>query len=528
MVISMITIHLDSNSSVPLYEQLYLHIRNDIRSGVLSERDRLPSARALAAHLSISRNTVDMAYSQLLSEGYVESRPKSGFYVCAVERTLSGGNTAAAASPVKLTNSSNTVPSAYRFDFSPYAINAAGFPYRIWQRLTGKILSEHGNELFLLGDRQGEPPLRSAIAVYLYEARGFRCDPDNIIIGAGADYLLQLLVQLLDFPERIAMENPGYRQAARIFEGLGCKILPVPLDSSGISCRALREYTENTGCASTQYDPADAAKNDTNAVGNIAAIYLTPSHQYPLGYVMSAGRRQELLRFASSTGCYLIEDDHDSEFRYKGKPIPALKEMDRSDSVIYIGTFSRTIAPAIRAGYMVLPDRLMTAYRQKFRHYASTVSRIDQMILARFLTEGYYERHLNKSRKIYKSRHDTLLQALKVFGDSISIIGENAGLHVAVQFNSGNPVDRSSEKSDRQPARQFASQPNEPRYTQSGTLSEKQIIDAAASAGIKLYGLSEHMLAPLSCPPTILFGYGNMPEDKIIEGIRLLATILHV
>ncbi len=232
----MLTIHLDSNLPLPLYEQIYLHIRKDILSGLLAEQERLPSTRALAAHLSVSRNTVDMAYSQLLSEGYIETRPKSGFYVCSLLELEPVWNDPAppVCSPAK---KSLSVP---RYDFSPFASNTAGFPYRIWQRLTVKVLSEHGNELFLLGDRQGEPELRAAVAKYLYEARGFSCDPSHIIIGAGADYLLQLLIQLLGFPKHVAMENPCYMQAARILRGFGSQLLPLPLDENGLSYEALR------------------------------------------------------------------------------------------------------------------------------------------------------------------------------------------------------------------------------------------------------------------------------------------------
>ncbi len=486
----MLTIHLDSRLPLPLYEQIYLHIRTAIRSGLLNEQERLPSTRALAAHLSVSRNTVDMAYSQLLSEGYIEARPKSGFYVCPILELEPGWEEqapgAATASPAALLPPADPhghfqnhfaikapcqeASSALRYDFSPFASNTAGFPYRIWQRLSARVLSEHGNELFLLGDRQGEPELRIAVAKYLYEARGVSCDPSHIIIGAGADYLLQLLIQLLGFPKLIAMENPCYIQAARILRGFGCQLLPLPLDENGLSYEALR------------YSPA-------------RIVYLTPSHQYPLGLVMPAGRRQELLRWAAATGAYLIEDDHGSEFRYRGRPIPALKEMDSSDSVIHIGTFSRAIAPAIRAGYMVLPDALFQNYCQRFSHYASTVSRIDQMILTHFLAEGYLERHLNKSRTLYKARHDALLQALRIFGRQITVTGDHAGLHLAVQF---------------------LDQP-----------SEHTIIETAKQADIRLYGLSAHYLEPAPAyPPTILFGFGNLEETDIREGIRRLWEVL--
>lgn len=502
----MLTISLDSRLPLSLYEQIYLHIRSDIRSGRLGERDKLPSTRALAAHLCVSRNTVDMAYGQLLSEGYIEAKPKSGYYVCQVPdqplvravlpapppASAKALGRAEAAWDIPLPTLTPSQPDS--IDFSPFAIDTETFPYRIWQRLTRQCLADHGSELFLLGDRRGEASFRESIAKYLYEARGFLCSPDHIIVGAGADYLLQLLVQLLGFPQQIAMENPCYMQAYRIFSGLGCQVDPIPVDGAGIACESLF--------------PSAAT-----------AVYLTPSHQYPLGAVLSATRRRQLLDWADGTGRFLIEDDHDSEFRYKGKPIPALKEMDHGDSVIYIGTFSRSIAPAIRVGYMVLPDRLMECYHRKFRHYASTVSRIDQMILSAFLSEGYYERHLNKCRKLYKSRHDTLLHSLKRLGNNTRILGENAGLHLALQPDT--------------------------RFSEAALLAKGEV------AGLRLYGLSAHFLparpavgglspgtspgsppslppslASPGTPPTLLLGFGSLPEERIQEGIRRLAGIL--
>lgn len=501
----MFTINIDSSSSFPMYEQIYEYIKNEIKSGLLPPKSKLPSTRSLAIHMQVSRNTIDMAYSQLLSEGYIESIPKSGYYVSMVSELTNITVKKTTVVPVK----SKKEP-AYGYDFSPYAIDINSFPYNIWRKLSNTFMNDNNNDIFLLGNNQGDEGLRAAIGRYLHDSRGVNCTTEQIIVGAGADYLLQLLAQILQYSSsnktmnensavtdetvhnneyginnynngffgNIAMENPTYMQAYKIFKTMHYKVTPISLDSSGISMEHL-------------------AKTDSNIV------YVTPSHQYPLGIVMPIKRRLELLQWAnSSPDCYIIEDDHDSEFRYKGKPIPSLQGMDSSSKVIYLGTFSRAIAPAIRIGYMVLPEKLLEVYKRNFNFYSSTVSRVDQNIMKSFIEGGYFERHLNKIRKIYKNKHDLLMHSLKIFGDEICIEGENAGLHLVIRINS--------------------------------KLTEKEIMDLAAINSIKLYGLNEHYIPdavtkntihnPL--PPTILLGYANIPEEDIKKGIEKLYNII--
>lgn len=332
-------------------------------------------------------------------------------------------------------------------------------------------MNEYNNDLFLLGNNQGDDGLRSAISQYLHESRGVNCSRDQIIIGAGADYLLQLLSQLLQYVKAvncIAMENPTYKQAYKIFTGLHHRVIPIGLDQSGICIKPLIESDANV-------------------------VYVTPSHQYPLGIVMPIKRRMELLRWADKTdGRYIIEDDHDSEFRYKGKPIPSLQGIDSSGKVIYLGTFSRAVAPAIRVGYMVLPKKLLELYQKHLYYYSSTVSRVDQYIITHFINDGYFERHLNKLRKLYKGKHDLLIQSLKIFKDKALIEGENGGLHLVLCLNS--------------------------------QLSESEIIKTAAAKGIKLYGLGEHYIEiPESASaPCLLIGYANMAEEMIPAGVQAL------
>lgn len=465
-VFILLTINIDSHSPVPMYEQIYHYIKTEIKNGTLPCHYKLPSTRNLAANLQVSRNTVDMSYAQLVSEGYIEAVPKSGYYVAMVSDLAS--ITPKQARPVKPSVKS-AIP--YRYDFSPFAIDINNFPYNIWRKLSKNCMNEYNNDLFLLGNNQGDESLRSATCRYLHESRGVNCTEEQIIVGAGADYLLQLLSQLLQYVKTInsiAMENPTYKQAYKIFTGLHYPVIPIALDRSGICMEPLYESDANV-------------------------VYVTPSHQYPLGIVMPIKRRMELLQWADkASDRYIIEDDHDSEFRYKGKPIPSLQGIDSSGKVIYLGTFSRAVAPAIRVGYMVLPKKLLELYKQNLYYYSSTVSRVDQYIITHFITDGYFERHLNKMRKLYKGKHDLLVQNLKIFKNKADIEGENGGLHLVLHFKS--------------------------------KASEKEILQAAAKKGIKLYGLSEHYIQKPDArtAPSILLGYANVAEETIPAGIQAL------
>jgi len=462
---NMLTVELDHKSKIPLYEQLYRKIRSLISEGELADGQRLPSERGLASNLQISRNTVTLAYEQLYAEGYVDARPQSGYYVNKIDRINNEGSLNF--SDIK--NEESSLNKEYEYDFSPFSLCKESFPYKMWDRLYRQCLRDGGEELFNLGERQGDLKLRQSIARYLFGYRGLVIKPENMIIGAGTGYLLQILEHLLDEKCCFAMENPTYMQAYKIFSSLNRKIEPINLDESGLKVNELY---------------------NTEA----KVVYLTPAHQFPTGVVMPIARRKELLGWASKEkDRYLIEDDHDSEFRYKGLPIPPMKAIDTQDKVIYLGTFSRTIAPAIRIGFMVLPDALLEVYRKKLAFLACPVPRIEQAVLTEFITGGHYERHINKTRKIYKTRHDSLIIALRGFGDKVSFIAENAGMHLAVSFNL--------------------------------EITEEELIEQAESVGIKMVGLSNHRIDRVDGrekSPIILIGYGNISENKIKEGMKIL------
>lgn len=461
----MLTVELKSKDKMPMYEQLYLKIRELISEGELAEGEKLPSERGLATNLQISRNTVTLAYEQLYAEGYVEVRPQSGYYVNKIDNV--NNESRGAFSDVK--REEIKPEKDYEYDFSPFSLCKESFPYRMWDRLYRQCMRERGEELFNLGEKQGDESLRQAIAKYLFGCRGLSIKPENIIIGAGTGYLLQLLEHLIDEKSVFAMEDPTYMQAYKIFSSLNRKIIPIELDENGLKVDEL---------------------NHTEA----KVVYLTPSHQFPTGVIMPINRRKEMLGWASKEDDrYIIEDDHDSEFRYKGLPIPPMKAIDNRNKVVYLGTFSRTIAPAIRIGFMVLPDGLLKEYRQKLAFLACPVPRIEQAVLTEFILGGHYERHINKTRKIYKYRHDKLISSLKIFGDKISVMGENAGMHLLVKYKFG--------------------------------INENELIVMAERSGIKLVGLSNHRIIKggnNEKEATILLGYGNIDEEKIVNGIRSL------
>lgn len=514
-----VQIQLNPNDKKHLYEQIYEYIRGEIRSGNLLKGEKLPSARYLADSLQISRTTVDMAYGQLVSEGYLEAKPKRGYFVCPLEelydfpvsdegsKLLPGEETPAGKKGFsgeeasaekkgfsgeetsagkrffsgKETYSGGTAFSsgmlaedALRYDFSPNAIDMSLFPYATWKKITKNILVDARSGLFALGEPQGDLALRVTISRYLHASRGVNCGPEQIIIGAGNDYLLLLLEKILGRHIPVAMENPTYKRACRIFQSFAYPVSFIPMDESGMQPGALRE-------------------------SGAQLAYVMPAHQFPTGIVMPIGRRMELLKWASEKEeRYLIEDDYDSEFRYRSKPIPSLKASDQNDKVIYIGTFSKAIAPAIRISYMALPVRLLEKYRKNCGFYASTVSRIDQTILNEFIQDGYFERYLNKMRKYYHFKHDLMLGELKELEKDFLISGENAGLHILLTDKRGR--------------------------------EESELRERAAEAGVRVYPMSEfYMETPPSMErkAAVILGYGALSTEDIAEGLRLLKAAYH-
>lgn len=464
-----IHIELEQKSGKTLYEQIYEYIREEIRKGNLLQDERLPSARFLSDYLQVSRTTVDMAYGQLVAEGYLIAKPKRGYFVGDVRELYNTGmaETYAETEPFCQENAPG-----WRYDFSPNAIDMSQFPYATWKKITKNIMVDARSHMFALGEPQGDIELRRTICRYLHGSRGVSCDPEQVIVGAGNDFLLLLLEKILGRHIHVAMENPTYSRAYKIFRSFAYPISLIPMDDKGIRVDKLEE-------------------------SKAKLAYVMPSRQYPTGVSMPIGRRMELLHWADGEReRYLIEDDYDSEFRYKGKPLPSLQASDRLGRVIYIGTFSKAIAPAIRVSYMVLPYPLLERYRRECGFFSSTVSRIDQTILNEFISDGYFERYLNKMRKRYRMKHDLLLGELKDLEKDFTVSGENAGLHVLLTDRKGR--------------------------------SEEALEKAAAEADVKVYGMSDFcMEEEQNIPATIILGYGGLSPEEIQTGTSLLKKVWH-
>lgn len=509
-------IDLDISAKTALYEQIYEYIREEIMGGRLSKGERLPSARLLAENLQVSRSTTDAAYAQLVSEGYLMAKRGSGYYVCDISslydftiNRFDSNNTNNTGTYIREKqadspkagnwnqyNGEHAGTQECMYSFLPGQIDEACFPYNAWRKSAKEALAdlETGHRLLQAGDPKGEYPLRRAIASYLHHARGVRCSPHQLIIGAGNEYLLQILGQVLGAPLKAAMENPTYLQAYHTFCNIGCEVQAVPMDEDGIRTEEIPGWNFNK--QQTEKQPADAQSSlDTETKKDgLFLVYVMPSHQFPLGAVMPLKRRLELLAWAGACeGRYIIEDDHDSEFRYKGRPIPSLQGMDREGKVIYLGTFSNSIMPSIRISYMVLPMELLAAYEKKCGFYTSTVSKIQQMTVCRFIEDGCFERHLNKMRGIYKAKHDCLLQLLKKKKWVRRIYGDRAGLHMAVELNC--------------------------------SLTEEEITERAASCGLLVQGMSGCYLAGGKKPeagPVLLLGFGNLTKSQICAAAAIL------
>jgi GntR family transcriptional regulator/MocR family aminotransferase len=410
-----------------LYRQVYEGYRKAIVDGSLRTGQRVPSTRVLALELGISRMPVLNAYAQLLAEGYFESRVGSGTVVSRslperTPETKPKPNVAQSKKPSggrrRFSKRCLNLASAERFYRSrgvgPFTVSQIGldcFPLPVWNTLVTRHVRNAQANSFDYGDPMGLQELRDRIAEYLRIARGVRCNPGQIIIVSGSQQGLEIATRvLLDPGDRVWMEEPGYRFARSVFAGNGCIIVPVTVDAEGL-------------------DVAAGAKKCPNA----RAVLVTPSHQYPLGVTMSASRRLQLLDWAESMGSWIIEDDYDSEYRYEGMPVTSLQGLDRNSRVVYIGTFSKVLFPSLRLGYLVVPEDLVERFLAARFALDISPARFHQAVLADFIGEGHFARHIRRTRLVYAERRNALIQSLqKDFGSLIEMTGVEAGMHLSV------------------------------------------------------------------------------------------------
>lgn len=452
------TIDLVKHKGSPLYEQLYRYISGEIKNGNIKRDEKLPSKKALASHLHISQNTVETAYAMLVQEGYVDARPRSGYYVCGISELIPTPEIKPSAMPA-------APDTAYKYDFRTNAVDINSFPFKTWAKLNREVVYQ-SPELLLPGDVRGDLALRESLSKYLHEFRGVSCTAEQIVIGAGIEYLLTLLCSLFDPELKFAVENPGYTKAEMLIRNSGRDIKYISLDREGLR----PELLEKSG--------ADVA-------------YITPSHQFPTGIIMPIGRRAELLRWALvSPSRYIIEDDYNSEFNFAGKPIPSVQGIDAGGRVIYMSTFSRILAPSIRIAYMVLPPELSVKFMAKFSRYSSTVSRFEQQTLCRFINGGYLSRHLNRVKNIYKKRRDALSSMLRSLpcSGNLRISGEGAGLHLIVEA----PTELSA-----------------------------KILENAHRESIRFYNLADYYFEEPRREAFVL-GYASLSDDEMEKAVGLL------
>ena len=399
----MLTYELKKSPGVPLYEALYRCIRDDIFSGKLAAGEKLPSKRALAQHLEVSKITVETAYSQLLAEGYICSREKVGYFVEAVERSARRETEAA---PREESRKEEPL-----LDLT--STGTEHFPFSVWTRLQREVMLDYGEQLLQPLPHQGIPELRQAIAGHLAAFRGMDIDPENILIGAGTDFLYNLLIQLLGRDKIFAVEEPGYSKIRQIYGAGGVTCISAPMDSRGVRPDALK---------------------------NADVLHFSPSHHFPTGLVTPMNRRLELLSWAREQNGWIIEDDYDSEFRFDAHPMSAMQSLD-PERVIYMNSFSKTLAPSIRISYLVLPARLMAEFKERLGFYSCTVASFEQYTLARFLTRGHFEKHINRMRKFYRTRRNRVVELLETcpVADRIAILEQDAGLHFLLRVDTDLP-----------------------------------------------------------------------------------------
>ncbi len=456
-------LRLNKDVQEPLFKQLYSYIKKEIVSGKLVHNDKLPSKRRLASGLQCSQNTVQAAYNQLVDEGYLIPQAKSGYFVARLDGILDMQSKPGAHQPEE------KKADDYRYDFSHNGVDYDSFPFTVWRRLTKETISEYDRDLLRTGDPQGYAPLRREIARYLHHSRGVACAPEQIVISSGTEYLMQLLIQLFGAENIYAIENPGYEKLSLLFKSSRAECRAVDVDENGMQPKLLEESGANVAC-------------------------ITPSHQFPTGVIMPISRRIQMLNWAGAhPGRYIIEDDYDSEFRYSGKPIPSMQGLDKGAKVIYIGAFSKSLSPALRISYMVLPKQLLDIYNSKLSFYICPVPTIEQKTLQRFMDEGHFERHLNRMRNVYKQKRERLIFEIHRTMPNARVLGANAGLHFVLEVQGG--------------------------------MAEEKLILSARERGVKLTGYSRYssMTVRQERQSLLVLGFATLKMEEIEEAVQLLA-----
>lgn len=466
-------IYVKKSSSIPLYEQIYQTARDTITSGGVKPGDKLPSVRGLMKELEVSRNTVLNAYDRLGSEGYIKGIRGSGYFV--VDRSNDKLRAIAAPERTDEERKSDIVPRAsspvWKDNFCYSNLPSGSFPSDIWRRIVSDILYPKNDvKLSSYGDNRGELGLRKEIAKFLNRARGILCSPNQIVLTSGTQESIERILLLFDNSvHRFAMEDPGYDGVRVVVENRGFALDPIRTD------HGMNTYLSDV-------------KNS-----NAKLLYATPSHQMPLGWNMDAATRTKLLKLVAAKNIYLIEDDYDCEYRFDHPPLPALSSLDHWERVIYLGTFSKILTPALRMSYIVLPPKLMNRFNSVFSSYYCTVPWLEQEAVRRFMGEGYWQHHVDCQMKSVRERHALMLRCLnKHFRDRIEIVNEDAGLHLLVHVKCG--------------------------------MNQDELVARAAEAGVNVETTHQYWVdASRSPDDLVLIGYSSAMDETIQDGVKRLA-----
>ncbi len=465
----MLAYALKRDSQSPLYTQLYSLLRRDIEQDRLKAGERLPGAKAFAQQLGVSKITVENAYQQLAAEGYISSVSRGGHYVERVNAPV-GNESAFSSSPKPPETRSPNLK--YEIDFAENAADPSLFPASVWARLTRAAITEHAHDLSKNSDPQGLYELREAICALLYRSKGINAAPEQVFIGAGSEYLFNMLIQFLGRDRLCAVENPGYPLVKRILGLNGVRCAPIRMDAHGVRMDLLRK------------SGADA-------------LVCAPSHHFPTGIVTPIGKRREILRWAAEGDRCVIENDFDSEFRLIGMPIPALSSIDENGHAIYVNTFSKSIAPSIRVSYMVLPEKMARDYADKLGFYKCTAPALEQYVLERFLTLGYFDSHIQRAKRAYKARRDRVIDVIRhsAFNNRVTIKEANAGLHFLLSVD-----------------------------TQA---SDSRLKWALRQAGVRVYCLSDYALdGAYASEHTLIVNYSNVDVEALEGAIGRIEGVL--
>lgn len=464
----MLTYPIEEAGTESLYEYLYRCIRQDILNRTLKPGDRLPSKRNFAKNLKVSVITIENAYAQLLVEGYIYAVERKGYFVANISEQ--------AVLPDKEKEKKEwkeeKAPVLFA-DFTSNRISSRQFPFSIWTKLQREVISSISSEDMLAASPAGGVwKLRKAIAEHLYQFRGMSVDPDQIIVGAGTEYLYHMLIQLLGREHIYGVEDPGFTKITKVYESNGVTCAHISFDGAGVKIEELEE-------------------------SNADILHISPSHHFPTGIVMPISRRYELLAWAGrKESRYIIEDEYDCEFRLNTKPIPTLQSIDGMEKVIYMNTFSKSLAPSFRISYMVLPPHLMKRYREELGFYSCTVSAFEQFTLAEFMERGYFEKHINRMRNYYRGKRDQILEAFQnsSLASRIQIREEDAGLHFLLTVNT--------------------------------SLSDDEVMEKAVEHGIGLSSLSRYYYKKNSSAEHVfVINYSGIEEDKMAEAVERLIAV---